>query len=198
LSRQNYSLYAKHGNDSMRPSAGFNLVELMVVITVTGILLAIGIPSYKMMSERAAIKLATNELVDAFSYASSQSMLSGPGQDISIVFASNSPDQWCYGVSSQTSCDCTVSDPNNSVACTVEASGSKQLKVTSSKDYNMQIAIDTAAFLANSARFSSVRRLVQPGDITINSPSYSTRISLNAMGLAHACSDNGLGYLSCD
>ena len=192
------NLLARHRMASPRTLTGFTLVELMIVLVIAVVILTIGIPSYQTMSERSVIKLATNELVDAFSFAGSQSMLSGPGNDISIIFNSASPSQWCYGISNQTNCDCNVSDPNDSVACTIETSGTRQLKVISSSDYDKEIAMNTTDFLASNATFSSVRRLVQPGDIILNSTSYSTRVSLNAMGLVHAGSDRGLGYLSCD
>jgi type IV fimbrial biogenesis protein FimT len=56
---------------------GFNLLELMAAITVLGILLGIGVPSFTQMVRNNRVVASTNELVVALSSARSEAVRRG-------------------------------------------------------------------------------------------------------------------------
>ncbi len=56
---------------------GFNLLELMVAITVLGVLLGIGVPSFTQMMRTNRLAEQSNSLVAALSYARSEAVKRG-------------------------------------------------------------------------------------------------------------------------
>jgi type IV fimbrial biogenesis protein FimT len=56
---------------------GFNLLELMVGITVLGVMLGLGIPSFNQMIRTNRLAEQSNELVAAFNYARSEALKQG-------------------------------------------------------------------------------------------------------------------------
>jgi type IV fimbrial biogenesis protein FimT len=56
---------------------GFNLLELMVGVTVLGVLLGIGVPSFTQMIRTNRLVAQSNELVAALSYARSEALKRG-------------------------------------------------------------------------------------------------------------------------
>lgn len=56
---------------------GFNLVELMIAITVLSVLLGIGVPSFTEMIRNNRLVAQANELVTALSFARSESLKRG-------------------------------------------------------------------------------------------------------------------------
>lgn len=56
---------------------GFNLIELMVAITVLGVLFGIGVPSFAEMIRNNRLATQSNELVGALNFARSESLKRG-------------------------------------------------------------------------------------------------------------------------
>jgi type IV fimbrial biogenesis protein FimT len=57
-----------------RNSRGFNLLELMVAITILGILLGISVPTFREFSRNNSVTAAQNDLVTTFSLARSEAL----------------------------------------------------------------------------------------------------------------------------
>lgn len=60
-----------------RRQRGFSLLELMVTITVAGILLAIAVPNFRDVIRRNQVSSASNELLAAMSYARTEAITRG-------------------------------------------------------------------------------------------------------------------------
>jgi type IV fimbrial biogenesis protein FimT len=60
-----------------KAATGFTLMDLLVTLTVLGILVAVGIPSFSSVIRNNRITAHTNELVTALTYARSEAMKRG-------------------------------------------------------------------------------------------------------------------------
>lgn len=88
------------GTQSFR-LAGFTLLELMAALTVLGVLLAVGVPSFVALTQNNRVTSQTNQLVSALNLARSEAIRRG-GQatvqaiDAALGFAGG----WCVHVGS--------------------------------------------------------------------------------------------------
>jgi type IV fimbrial biogenesis protein FimT len=57
-----------------RSSRGFSLMELMVGITVLGVLLGLAVPTFRQFSQNNSVTAAQNDLVTSFSFARSEAL----------------------------------------------------------------------------------------------------------------------------
>lgn len=71
-----------------RSQRGFNLLELMITITVAAILLAIALPSFRNVIHRGRVTSASNELLATLSYARTEAITRG--QLVSLCPSSDS------------------------------------------------------------------------------------------------------------
>ncbi len=96
----------------MRPSRGFTLVELMVAITILGILVTLAAPSFNSFIDKYRVKRAADTvsafLVNAKSEAVKRNMT------VRAVF-NTAGATWCAGITTANTCDCTVAN-----ACQVD------------------------------------------------------------------------------
>lgn len=61
-------------HDVQRPSRGFTLIELLVVLTILGVMLGIGIPSFRDFVANQAVKSASFDLATAMVLARSEAI----------------------------------------------------------------------------------------------------------------------------
>lgn len=87
---------------SPRRLAGFTLLEAMVVIAITGILMAAAIPSYRDMLARQQLRTAAESLVIDMRMAREEAL--NRNQDIYISF--HGGESWCWGMGRGQPCDC--------------------------------------------------------------------------------------------
>lgn len=71
-----------------RPPAGFSLVELAIVVLVIGLMLAIGIPTYRNLSQDQRLHAASESLAKQLQLARSRAMGTGNAQIVNFDAAS--------------------------------------------------------------------------------------------------------------
>lgn len=90
-----------------RRAHGFTLVEVMMVITIMGVLMAIAVPGIKTLLNNQKMKSATFDLVTTAMLARSEAIKwsGASGASISIVAPSNNfSNGWCIVFTSATTC----------------------------------------------------------------------------------------------
>lgn len=73
----------------MKRVAGFTLIELMVVITILGVLLAVGIPSFQQLIVNNRIVTNTNDMVADFALARSEALKRGGSTVVTVCATTN-------------------------------------------------------------------------------------------------------------
>ena len=76
-----------------RAQAGFNLVELLVVLVIAGVLLGVAVPAGQSMLERGQLRAATNEVYSALLFARNEAVR--VRQTFSLCSASNATPTAC-------------------------------------------------------------------------------------------------------
>ena len=68
-----------------RRSAGFTLIELMIVLTILGIVMAIGVPSFNTMIKNNRLTSASNDVAGALHYARAEAVRRGRSVQIEAL-----------------------------------------------------------------------------------------------------------------
>jgi len=76
---------------------GFTLIELAIVVTLLGILLAIGVPSFNSLSRNNAIVASANEFGTALSLARTTAIREGAGAVVQSSTGSPGTNEWGQG-----------------------------------------------------------------------------------------------------
>lgn len=159
---------------------GFTLTELVIAITVAGIMIGLATPSFIDMIQKKRLKLAAETVIADFSFFRQEGLKRRVPD-----FAFNVDDgaTWCYGIAVGT-CTCTTAN-----SCDV--------REVSSDDFN-----GIASLTSSSAKFSYdwVRGTVTAGTITLATPrGFDLRVVINGLGRTSICSpsNNVHEYQSC-
>ena len=96
------SFQTKHAPNRSLPDSqsGFTLIELIITITIFGILLAIAIPNLTSLVRNQRIKAATGDVYATLIFARSEAIKRNA--DVSVCQASGLPDGWAGGWSIKT------------------------------------------------------------------------------------------------
>jgi prepilin-type N-terminal cleavage/methylation domain-containing protein len=73
-------------------SKGFSLVELVIVISIMGMLIGFGVPSYRRYSQTQSLRGSAENLVQTVHLQRSKAM--STGQDVVLNFNTSSPYGW--------------------------------------------------------------------------------------------------------
>lgn len=160
-------------------SSGFSLIELLIVIAITGIVAALAVPSYQDMLERNRLKQAAESLAADMRYARTEALKRST--DLKLTLTAG----WCYGIDDgDTACACgTAGD------CAIKAVDGSQFE---------GIALDGS----NDVSFYFRRGTASNKTVTLSSEHYGASVVVSLLGRVRICTPDGAtglpSYPDCD
>ena len=99
---------------------GFSVVELIVTLSLTGILAALAVPSYQGAIEKRQITESAEQIVAFVSMLQSESVKRN--RRITVSYAAGGDGSWCMGAAqAQTPCDCMQSNALDPSYCAIDS-----------------------------------------------------------------------------
>jgi len=164
----------------MQKFKGMSLLELLIAITLIGILAAISIPSYQKYLQLQKLAGTTENLYFTLQYARSEAIKRNTNVYVSFQTGTN----WCYGVNPNSACTCSTAN-----SCTL---GSK------SAPNNNQLSLSATGLTNNSVSFEPNHgAAITASTETFTVTGYSASVQIKALGSLRLCSSDLAGYQSC-
>jgi type IV fimbrial biogenesis protein FimT len=180
---------------------GVTLIELMIVILITAVLLAIGIPAFQSVIDRNRLKSATENLFADLQFAKAESVKRN-AQVFIIVSATSGNSNWNYYLTENSACTSfNDSDKRSTVFCGTGdlTNGRVRREVTNSDFPGVTISPSSAGQLS----FSPIRGLANGGNGTVilnSRRGKELRVIVSSLGRIRTCSPSGSanvpGYLT--
>jgi prepilin-type N-terminal cleavage/methylation domain-containing protein len=162
--------------------AGFTLIELMLAIVVMAILLAIAVPSFTSQFQKQRLKGAAERLVSEIQFARNEAV--GSNNDIFVNVQSGGGTSWCFGVGTDSTCDCDAGTTGTN--CQIDG----EYRIVTADDYDgvTMVSVDTTI------QFDTVRGL--PGGAAPNfdfdgEDGNRVGVRVNQVGRVNICSPSG-------
>jgi type IV fimbrial biogenesis protein FimT len=209
----------------VKDSRGFTLIEMMLVVTILGIVLSMAVPSLSSYMDRRRVIAAAEALYGEFQYARSEAI--ARSQDVFVSFSTDGSDTWSVGVSTTGGCDPTETVVTAANACVMvidDGDGNVHgtdpdgdgtdvtdnddlvLRVMRSTNHpriemgNTAMGAVTFGGGVTQARFDSTRGVVAGNGGTVAlklGDDHELRVILGQIGRVRICSPNGVGYSQC-
>ncbi|TJY62072.1 prepilin-type N-terminal cleavage/methylation domain-containing protein [Sinimarinibacterium sp. CAU 1509] len=176
---------------------GFTLLELMVTITVLGILVALAVPSYSSLINRNRVRNAAEQMRSDFSLARSEALRRSNNVTLSFTRSADGA-TWCYGLNTGGNCDCTATTGANVCALDVE-SGVRIRRVVDSGAYrgvSMTNLTYSGCSTSCNLTLNPVRPTMAGGTVQFTSMANQVvRVVTTSMGRIRLCSPSGAGHV---
>lgn len=170
--------------------AGFNLIELLIALAIAGVLLGVGLPSYRGLIQDQNLKSVAEATYSQIKHA--QSLALKRNEAIYLFFCQNG-DEWRTALSNKEPCDCYTAN-----SCTLNGQDTsadwidgESLQLPDPKPVN---------FVNRRVKFSPVRLTANAGTIRIeNAQHKELKVITSIRGRVRICQvgDVGLGYKEC-
>ena len=158
---------------------GFTLLELMITVTILGIIASMAVPSFQSVIERDHLKGAVEGLKSDLMFARVEAIKRGTNLNVTITGGGST---WCYGIDDDnTTCDCTTAG-----SCAIRAVDSTQFK-------GVSIPVNTSTDIV----FGFRRGTATASNVTMSTTNYSARPRVSNMGRVTICSSDIGGYDAC-
>lgn len=176
------------GNRHTARPSGMSLIELMLVLCVTAILVTASMPAFTEMIDVYRLKSATSELNLRLLLARTEAIKRN--QRIRITFTSSEDGAtWCYGMSTDAPCDCTVA-----ASCQLDG---MEHNVSSAEFPGVSIDPHISS-PGDHFTFENVRWIMAEtyGHVRFASAAgQQTRVIVSRMGRMRTCSPQGDGHV---
>src|SRR6266480_3132072 len=114
------------GNHLIHHFKGITLIELVITLTVLGILALAAIPSVITFVQNHRLASTADQLAVMLQYARSEAIK----RNTNVYVSFTSGDNWCYGIQTGSACDCTNASNCNLGA--VSAQNTQQISLSTS------------------------------------------------------------------
>jgi len=152
---------------------GFTLVELMITIAVVGVLASMAVPSYSKMIERNKLKEVAQGLKSDLMFARAEAIKRS--QDVTVSRNTGDNGAWCYGLTTNASCDCTAT-PSTCEIKTISGTGFAQTNIKTVFD------ADTT--------FDFRRGTSANANTCFSTTNYTVKVTTNLVGRIMICTNN--------
>lgn len=171
---------------------GFTLIELLVLVSLIGIVLAIGLPSFSDFQDRQKINGVGDNLHFLMKFARAEAAKQNTPMVVSFKGVETS--DWCVGVSTAT-CDCGTEN-----ACLVDGTE----RILDSDDYS-NVTFDSSTFPDSAedgikvVSISAARGRSVAGEVKFSLNGKDIRLIRSIVGRDRICSpsDTSLRYPAC-
>jgi len=174
--------------------SGFTLIELLVAVSLVALLAGLAIPAMGHFVDRARLRGAAGTLVQELRQARNRAI--NFQQTIYFSFRRRSAQDWCYGWSDQTACDCRL-DANQPNAClrgeNSNAHGHRQLS-----SHFPSVTLDTAAGSSLvKLQFAAIRGTARAGSVNLSNKAGEVRVIISPLGRVRSCTTRGQVLAPC-
>lgn len=191
----------ERGRGSRSRALGLTTIELLVSITLLGILLSLALPSYREMIEKRRLTQGAEQI---FAFLNSmQGVASRSNSLVTVSYARSAEDDWCVGaVLGDSACDCTQAVPSATDFCVIDGSETRLTNDHVGNDRILEAMSGDGAYAYDPVR-GLMADLDDSLDIELHSPSdsYQLRLIVSNAGHAVLCSKDAEhdvpGYAVC-
>lgn len=180
-------------------SRGFTLIEMLVVMTVIGILYTIALPAALDFIERRRLAAATEQIFEVLQLARTEAIRLS--QDVQVSLDADGTQAWALAASTNPACAPAKSAFGTAATfsnCQIVAPG--DTTTLNAENTSFEGVTLTKSNAANALTFDWMRRTVtNPTTLTLASASgLSTQITISLMGRTRVCSAQRVGgYPTC-
>lgn len=181
-----------------RARSGYTLVEFLVTLAVLAILVTVAVPAFTDLIDNQRLRAAAQQIAADLRYARGEAVKRHAGIPIGVSFSPG--ERWCYGISQQLPCDCSVQDWGSAEACLLDLSHRRQLHTV---QRHAQVELIEARFSGGQTTvFDPLRGIARAGTVALQSARgkrLDVRISM--LGRVRICapvdSVSPAGYAPC-
>lgn len=152
---------------------GVSLIELLITITIIGIIATLAVPSYQDVIERNRLREAAQLIKSELQTLRGEALKRSA--EVSVNVASGTTGTWCLGGTlAATQCDCSETDTTASDYCEVRRVAGDSFDKTS-------ITTDSALV------FNPRRGTASPNTVTITTANHSALVQTSIVGMSRIC-----------
>jgi len=178
---------------------GFTIMELMIAVSIIGIIAMIAVPNMRAYMDKHRVISAAEAIYQQLIYARSEAI--SRSQNVVVRGAVGADtSNWAVGVSTNTSCNPTLTDASTASACVLDVGGTNVLKRIASTEYPGVTLNDAPGLFT--VTFDPTRGTIAVGEngtAYVRYGNYELRVIVSVIGRARICAGGSgvRGYSPC-